>query len=235
MTNTEPHHHAHHGGHGHQGRPWPAPGEQSPTEFWENFYTERDQVWSGNPNDLLVREVADLPPGTVLDLGCAEGGDAVWLAEHGWRVTGVDVSATALARAAALAEARGVTGSITFERHDLTATFPEGDYDLVCAQYFHSPVEQENERQDALRKAAGAVRPGGRLLVISHGGWPTWMTEPPREIHFMGPRQLLDALRLDPARWQVELEDVVERPATSPDGVEGTRTDNVLRLLRLPA
>lgn len=32
-------------------------------EFWEDFYRDRAQIWTGNPNPLLVREVAELPPG----------------------------------------------------------------------------------------------------------------------------------------------------------------------------
>ncbi|GAA3048682.1 SAM-dependent methyltransferase [Actinokineospora globicatena] len=198
-------------------------------EFWETFYSERDQIWSGKPNDLLVREASDLPPGTVLDLGCAEGGDAVWLAERGWKVTGVDVSTTALARAAQLAAERGVTDAITFERHDLATSFPEGRFDLVSAQYFHSPVEQAGEREQALRQAAGAVAPGGVLLVVGHFGWPTWMAEPKHDYHFPTTDQVLASLRLDD-RWVVELQDVVHRPSTSPEGVEGTRSDNVLRV-----
>ncbi len=45
--------------------------------FWEDFYRERPAVWSGKPNSLLVGEVSDLTPGTALDLGCGEGGDAI--------------------------------------------------------------------------------------------------------------------------------------------------------------
>ncbi len=70
-------------------------------DYWENFYQERERVWSGNPNVFLVRELEPAPAGTALDLGCAEGADAIWLAERGWQVTGVDVSDTALGRARA--------------------------------------------------------------------------------------------------------------------------------------
>src|SRR5882724_9759517 len=69
-------------------------------EYWEGRYQEHDHIWSGKPNALLVREVAALPPGAALDLGCGEGGDAIWLAQQGWRVTAVDISATALRRGA---------------------------------------------------------------------------------------------------------------------------------------
>lgn len=85
---------------------------RSTAQFWDDFYAEKDTVWSGKPNALLVRQVADLPPGTVLDLGCGEGGDAIWLAQRGWRVTAVDVSDVALRRGAAHAKEAGVADAI---------------------------------------------------------------------------------------------------------------------------
>jgi SAM-dependent methyltransferase len=88
--------------------------------FWEGHYRGRDQVFSGHANPVLVGVAGLLRPGAALDLGCGEGGDAIWLARHGWRVTAVDVAATALERAAEHARTAGVADRITFERHDLT-------------------------------------------------------------------------------------------------------------------
>jgi 2-polyprenyl-3-methyl-5-hydroxy-6-metoxy-1,4-benzoquinol methylase len=67
---------------------------------WDKRYAEREQLWSGQPNGALVAEVAGLTPGRVLDVGCGEGADAVWLARGGWEVTALDVSGLALERAA---------------------------------------------------------------------------------------------------------------------------------------
>ena len=68
--------------------------------YWNELYGSRDQLFSGNPNGVLVTEVADLKPGQALDVGCGEGADARWLARQGWLVTAVDISRTALDRAA---------------------------------------------------------------------------------------------------------------------------------------
>ncbi len=203
----------------------------STRQFWEDFYQDKDQIWSGKANPLLVREVASLTPGTALDLGSGEGGDAIWLTQQGWRVTAVDISDTALKRAAGHAAEAGAEG-ITWERHDLATSFPEGRFDLVSAQFFHSPVEPAGERDKALRRSAEAVAPGGTLLIVGHYGWPSWLTEPPHQVHFPTTREVLEALALPQGEWTVELEDVVERDFPGPDGQPGTRSDNVLRVRR---
>jgi SAM-dependent methyltransferase len=204
----------------------------STRQFWEDFYRDKDQVWSGKANPLLVREVTGLTPGTALDLGCGEGGDAIWLAQQGWRVTAVDVSDTALKRAAAHAAEAGVEG-ITWERHDVAVSFPEGRFDLVSAQFFHSPVEENGDRDKALRRAAEAVTPGGTLLVAGHAGWPTWMEDPPhKDVHFPTPAEVLEALALAEGEWTVELQDLITHDHPGPEGQPGTRSDNVLRVRR---
>ncbi|WP_156910636.1 class I SAM-dependent methyltransferase [Nocardia mangyaensis] len=199
-------------------------------QYWENFYREREQVWTGNPNPLLVREVHGLSPGTVLDLGCGEGADAIWLAEQGWRVTAVDVSATAMARGEQRAAAAGLT--IAWERHDLRATFPAGSFDLVSAQFLHSPVELPDERAGILRSAAAAVAPGGVLIVGGHAGWPSWADTPPHDYAFPTVEQVLEQLELAPGQWQVDTAELVHSASTSPDGVVGERADSVIRVHR---
>src|SRR6478672_469198 len=59
---------------------------------WDRRYNDQEQLWSGRPNGALVAEVAGLTPGRVLDVGCGEGADAIWLASRGWDVTALEVS-----------------------------------------------------------------------------------------------------------------------------------------------
>ncbi|MEU3254283.1 class I SAM-dependent methyltransferase [Streptomyces sp. NPDC006997] len=204
-----------------------------PAAFWEARYRDAGRVWSGRPNELLVREAAGLHPGTALDLGCGEGGDAVWLASRGWRVTGVDISATALERAAGHAAEAGVADRVRWERHTLGETFPEGRFDLVSAHYLQSPVPLD--QRTILHRAASAVADGGTLLIVMHAAWPSWQTEPPFPAEFPTLDGLLAELALPGTHWTVVTRETVRRPSTSPDGVGGHRDDHVWRLRRTEA
>ncbi len=130
---------------------------------WDERYQGKPEIWSGNANAVLVAEVADLPPGTALDAGAGEGGDACWLASHGWTVTAADISGVAIERAAKRATERGLT--ITWLHADLAKTPLPGTYDLVTAHFLHLP---KAEQQPLFRQLAAAVAPGGTLLVVGH-------------------------------------------------------------------
>ncbi|MEH0823816.1 MULTISPECIES: methyltransferase domain-containing protein [unclassified Micromonospora] len=197
---------------------------------WDELYQRRERIWSGRANPHLVDVVGSLPAGTVLDLGCGEGGDAVWLAGRGWRVTAVDVSATALDRAATEAARAGVAERIDFQRHDLTRTFPEGEYDLVSAQFLQSPLEFP--RAEVLRAAARAVAPGGRLLIVEHGEVPPWSRLAHPDVHFPTPEETLAELDLDPDGWRTERLDAPRRAVTDPDGQPATLVDHLVLVRR---
>ncbi|GHS88565.1 methyltransferase [Actinomycetota bacterium] len=223
--------------HTHADSPAARPDDETTEQFWEGFYQANPQVWSGRVNPLLAREAADLAPGTALDLGCGEGGDAIWLAGRGWRVTGVDISATALARAEEHAAAAGLAGRIDWQRHDLAESFPAGTFDLVSLQFvLHRTVELPRAR--VLLPAAAAVAPGGVLLVVGHAGFPsfvtTWETDdrPRHAAEFPTPDELLTDLDLTPGEWDVEVAETVDREVTGPEGQVGTRGDHVLRVRR---
>ena len=206
-------------------------GDNRAEEFWEDHYRKRAQVWSGNPNAVLVDVVGALPAGRALDLGCGEGGDAIWLAGLGWRVTAVDVSSTALQRLAARVEAEGVASRIDFQQHDLAQTFPVGTFDLISAQYFHSPLEFPRDR--FLQTAARAVAPDGLLLIVDHASIAPWSWNQDRKTRFPTPAETLATFDLDPEHWRTERLDTPQRQATGPEGQTATVTDNVIAVRRL--
>ena len=130
---------------------------------WDERYGD-DQLWSGHPNEQLVVEVSDLLPQSVLDVGCGEGADAIWLARRGWRATGIDVSAKALDRASRAAKAAGVdvdwrpVGLAELGGSDTAA------YDLVIAFY---PALLRGDGA-IIETLLGTVAPRGTLLVVHH-------------------------------------------------------------------
>ncbi|WP_424532979.1 class I SAM-dependent methyltransferase [Sphaerisporangium viridialbum] len=203
----------------------------SDAEFWDDRYSQSDQIWSGNPNTVLVHEVTGMEPGRALDLGCGEGADAIWLARQGWQVTAVDISRVALDRAAGHAAEAGVAGRIEWQRHDLASSFPAGVFDLVSAQFLHSHGDMPREK--ILRNAASAVAPGGVLLVVGHAGFPAWEHDHHPDIHFPTPEEVLESLDLRDGEWEVLLSDEHERIQNDPDGKPTTRTDNTLKIRRL--
>lgn len=121
-------------------------------------------MWSGRPNGRLVAEITALGPGTALDVGCGEGGDAIWLARQGWTVTAIDVSAVALGRARAAATKAGVT--VDWVSGDVLAVpLTTRSYDLVSLQY---PALPRAAGDDPVRRLVDTVRSGGLLLAVYH-------------------------------------------------------------------
>jgi thioredoxin reductase/SAM-dependent methyltransferase len=131
---------------------------------WDHRYGG-DQLWSGNPNGTLVNEIRGLSPGRALDVGAGEGGDALWLAEQGWRVTASDISRRALARVAAEAERRGAHVECHHADANALDAFEVAAFDLVSAQYASIPRTPDDR---AVANVLNAVAPGGTLLVVSH-------------------------------------------------------------------
>ncbi|MEU9361475.1 bifunctional NAD(P)/FAD-dependent oxidoreductase/class I SAM-dependent methyltransferase [Streptomyces sp. NPDC048301] len=184
---------------------------------WDHRYGGTERAWSGNPNGTLVNEATALAPGRALDVGTGEGADALWLAEHGWKVTATDISGNALDRVRSEAEHRGL--AVTLVRSDANDPAPFGTdtFDLVSLQY--GSFKRTPDRR-ALHSLLAAVAPGGTLLVVHHDLGPlrdpvdvateTRMYDPEA---FVGVDEIAAALAADPGTWQVETHDTRERPA----------------------
>jgi len=140
--------------------------------FWEQLWSKTvrehpDRVAHRPPNTHLIAELGGLPPGRALDAGCGHGADTLWLAAHGWQVTAVDFSASALAHGRGMAEALGaeVAERIVWVEGDLATWTAEPEhYDLVVCLYVHVAGSMD----EMVRRMASAVAPGGTLFMVGH-------------------------------------------------------------------
>lgn len=170
------------------------------------------------PNPHLLTEIADLDPGSALDVGCGAGAEAIWLAARGWQVTAADIASPALAVAADRAAASDVVAAITWVEADLTTWSPSTTFDLVTTFYAHPAGSQL-----ALYERIGSwVAPGGTLLIVGHarsGG------DHPHEAS-VTPAAAATALKEE--RWEVAVAEEMRR--TSDEGIE--LHDVVVRAVR---
>lgn len=198
---------------------------QHEADAWDERYGD-DLMWSGHPNEQLVVEASDLTPSTALDVGCGEGADAIWLAQRGWRVTGIDVSAKALSRAARAAEMAGV--DVAWRPVGL-ADFDGWTYDLVIAFY---PALLRGDGS-IIETLLATVAPGGLLLVVHHAH-----VDRDRALEhgfdpddYVGHPDLVEALTDRPG-WTVEVAE--KRGRTAPEGPGAHHhSDCVLRARRV--
>jgi SAM-dependent methyltransferase len=113
-----------------------------------------------------LRELAEEPPGTLLDVGCGRGDLGATFAGRGWRVSGVDPSADACAAA----RAQGVDARTgTVESVELAAR----SFDAVVMS--HS-LEHVVDPVADLARIHRAMRPGG-VMVISVPNFASWQRE----------------------------------------------------------
>jgi SAM-dependent methyltransferase len=196
--------------------------------FWDGHHRAHPQTAGERANPLLVETAGPLPPGAALDLGCGGGGDALWLARRGWQVTAVDISSVAVERLRARARELGLGDRVAAERHDLARTFPAGRFDLVSAQYLHTRFALP--RNQVLRAAAHALRPGGLLLVVDHGSTAPWSWNQDPHTRYPTPDEIAAGLALDPERWPVLRAERRRRQASGPGGETAEVTDTILLL-----
>ncbi len=129
---------------------------------WDKRYDENDLPWdSGMPDTALINLVTSWPntPGKVLDIGCGTGTNAVWLAEQGAEVTGLDISTSAIALAEQRRAEHGVNCRLMAEDF-LTCSLEPDSFDLIFDRGCFHCISEENQRR-YVEKAATCLQPDG--------------------------------------------------------------------------
>ena len=188
-------------------------------DYWSRHWQESTaDALPVNPH--LVAETSALSPGTAIEAGCGEGAEAIWLAQHGWQVTAVDISPEALARA----QARAGDVQVDWVAADLTTWEPPGQVDLVTTHYAHPAMPQ----LAFYSRIATWVAPGGTLLIVGH------LHDPDAADHGHEPQSAqvtLDSVRamVDAAGWTL---DTAEEHTRTVPGREAPLRDVVVRARR---
>ncbi|WP_020578764.1 class I SAM-dependent methyltransferase [Actinopolymorpha alba] len=201
--------------------------------YWEQHWGQPSAVAGGHgahPNPYVVDAARALRPGKALDAGCGAGVEAIWLAAHGWQVTGADISGRALATAKGQAHDASVADMTTWIEADLTSWNPPDRWDLVVTSYAHPAMPQLAFYQ----RIAQWVAPGGTLLIVGHrhhhsGDTHGHGSTPPDEASVTLSEITAS---LDPATWRVDTAEEHSRPLPTPGG-DAVLHDVVVKATRL--
>lgn len=114
--------------------------------FWEDGYKKigsADTFCGGKPSAEFYDLIKELPHNSkVLDLGCGDGRNAIFLTENGFDVTAVDISATGIEKLQHLANVKGL--SVATEIQDIRTYVFKSTYDLIIAHGCLHLIEREH-------------------------------------------------------------------------------------------
>lgn len=123
-------------------------------ERWDQVYESEPHLYTPAPNALLVEVAGAMPPGRALEIGMGQGRNAVWLAERGWDVTGIEISRAGVERA----RTSGASLRVVLAAAEEFA-IGESEWDLIAGIYVHGVMLRESAR------IVAGLRPGGRLVI----------------------------------------------------------------------
>jgi tellurite methyltransferase len=170
-------------------------------ERWNARHAAHAASESVTPNAFLRAHLAMLPKGHALELAMGEGHNAVFLAQQGFSVTGIDISDAAVERALRLASRAGVT--IEARRIDLTTlNLPTNTYDVVACFYYL--------QRDLFPQIIKTLRVGGMVIYETFSGEQAQYGHPTNPAYLLQPNELLKAFQA--LRIRVYRDVVVEGP-----------------------
>ena len=140
---------------------------------WDRRYAAVQEETLAAPSTWLTTYLPKIAPGPALDLACGRGRNTLLLAQSGFAVDAIDISAEGLRRAGAAAQRAGV--SVNWLCQDVLEAFesPRRDYQLILLVHFVD--------HDLLARLPDYLAPGGWLLVEQHLQWPDAVGGPSSE------------------------------------------------------
>lgn len=120
---------------------------------WDQIFEKEKGSFSKEPNAFLVRSLSTRAPGRALDVGMGQGRNTFWLAEHGWTVTGFDISPIAVEQARREAARRRLNAEMLVTPYQ-NFDWGKEKWDLILFCYFFP--------QSTLPQVWESLRPGRR-------------------------------------------------------------------------
>jgi SAM-dependent methyltransferase len=136
-------------------------------DFWNGKYNDPKFDFNHRPSRLLVEAIAGRHPGDAIDLGMGEGRNAIYLAQQGWQVTGVDLSDVGVAQAKKRAAELGVKLNTTVDDLD-HYDIGRARWDLITLFYMHAWYH--GGKPPVAQRLHAALKPGGLLVVEGFAG-----------------------------------------------------------------
>jgi cyclopropane fatty-acyl-phospholipid synthase-like methyltransferase len=140
--------------------------------FWDLLYLFKKTPWDTGitpPEIVAVIEGGKVPIGRALDLGCGTGTNAIYLAQHSFAVTAIDIERRAIALAKRKARSASLGDRIRFERGDVTlmrrwalGQSIDFAYDIGC---FHNLKAEARRRY--VSALTGVLKPGGVYMLYA--------------------------------------------------------------------
>jgi tellurite methyltransferase len=132
---------------------------------YDKYYAEGPDALGPPTKALTDFLTGHLPPNArVLDVGCGQGRDAVWLAQQGHSVVGIDISTVGIEQLRDIAAAKKL--DIAVHVAGVEAYDPDGDFDCVLFDRTLHMILDAAPRNAGFARLAGAVKPGGLCVVL---------------------------------------------------------------------
>jgi len=149
--------------------------DTSDRDYWNSKFKDPNTQFNRQPSQLLVDVVRNRKPGLAIDLGMGEGRNAIYLAQHGWQVTGVDLSDVAVAQAKKRAAALQVNLTAVVDGLD-HYDFGKDKWDLIALFYLHAWYH--NVKPESVQRLFNALKPGGVLVIEGFAGKESFLFQP---------------------------------------------------------
>jgi SAM-dependent methyltransferase len=139
-----------------------------PHRAWNESYASGELPWdTGEPEPLLIDFInsGGAAPGRTLEVGTGTGTNAIWLAERGFDVLGIDVSPLAIERAIAKMDGRNLC--CRFATLDfLAAPVADGPFQFIFDRGCFHVFDEPEERERFAAHVAASLMPGGLWLSL---------------------------------------------------------------------